>query len=237
MKTIDATDTLGTLVTEHPDLARGLEHFGLDYCCGGHRSLDDACRDAGLDPREVAAALSARDERGPEPWATLGPTELVDHVETTHHVYLREELARLVALAETVTKVHGERHPELAEVGDTLIELRADLEPHMAKEEQVLFPMIRQLMAAESAPTFHCGSLSNPISVMLTEHDRVGELLARLRVLTDDYTTPADGCASYEAYYRGLAEVEADTHLHVHKENNLLFPAVIEQEHRLAARP
>jgi regulator of cell morphogenesis and NO signaling len=226
----NATDTLGTLVTEHPELARELERLGLDYCCGGDRSLEGACRDAGLDALEVTAALNAQDSIGPAAWATMSPIELVDHLEATHHAYLHAELPRLAALAKKVTEVHGERHPELTEIGDTLVELRTDLEPHLEKEERVLFPMIRELMATETAPTFHCGSLANPISVMLVEHDRVGELLSRLREFTDGYTTPADGCASYEAFSRGLAELEADTHLHIHKENNLLFPAVTERE-------
>lgn len=237
MTTIDATHTLGALVTDHPDLAREFERLGLDYCCGGQRSLDDACREAGLDTSELASALGALGERGPEPWATMGPVELIDHLEATHHTYLREELPRLVALADKVTQIHGERHPELADARDVLLELSAEIDPHMAKEEQVLFPMVRELMAAEVAPSFHSGSLRDPISVMIAEHDQVGELLARLRLLTDDYTAPADGCASYEAYSRGLADLEGDTHLHIHKENNVLFPAVLERERNLAKRP
>ena len=230
MTGVNATDTLGAIVTEHPDRARELERRGLDYCCGGDRSLEGACRDAGLDALEVTAALNSQDAHGPAAWATMSPIELIDHLEATHHAYLHAELPRLGALAEKVTEAHGERHPELTEIGDTLVELRTDLEPHLAKEEHVLFPMIRELMASETAPAFHCGSLANPISVMLVEHDRVGELLSRLRGLTDGNTTPADGCSSYGAFSRGLAELEADTHLHVHKENNLLFPAVIERE-------
>ncbi len=108
--------------------------------------------------------------------------------------------------------------------------LRADLEPHLAKEERMLFPMIRELVSSPVPPRFHCGSLRNPISVMLAEHDRAGDLLAGLRSLTSGFEVPDDGCASYRALYDGLAELEADTHLHVHKENNLLFPAVVAME-------
>jgi regulator of cell morphogenesis and NO signaling len=104
----------------------------------------------------------------------------------------------------------------------------------MLKEERVLFPMIRELVAADSAPTFHCGTLRHPISVMLREHETVGELLRQLRSLTNGYQPPPDGCASYAACFRGLAELEADTHLHVHKENNLLFPMVVRMEEQLA---
>ena len=155
---------------------------------------------------------------------------LVDHIETTHHRYLWDELPRVTALVDKIVSVHGERHPELTEIATCFAEVRADLEPHMAKEERVLFPMIRQLATASEVPTFHCGSLRNPIAVMLSEHDAVGDLLARLRLLTDGYTPPADGCATYVACFSAMAELEADTHLHIHKENNVLFPLVVRLE-------
>jgi regulator of cell morphogenesis and NO signaling len=164
----------------------------------------------------------------------MGPAELVDHIESTHHRYLHEELPRLAALTQKVVGVHGGRHPELREVEATYAELQADLEPHLMKEERVLFPMIRELAESRTLPSFHCGSISNPISMMLLEHDRAGELLAALRELTDGYQPPADGCASYRALYTGLEELEADTHLHVHKENNILFPAVVALEDELS---
>jgi regulator of cell morphogenesis and NO signaling len=233
MTVIDTDLTLGTLVTEHPTLARELERLGLDYCCRGRRSLEDACRDQGLDPATVAAALgeAAATDAGPDDWATMGPAELVDHLEATHHAYLWRELPRIEALADKVTTVHGAHHPELVAVRDAVRELRTELEPHLAKEERVLFPFIRRLAAdGVAAPAPGGGSVRNPIAVMLREHDRAGDLLDRLRALTGGYVPPADGCASYREYYRTLAEVEADTHLHVHKENNLLFPAVVALE-------
>jgi regulator of cell morphogenesis and NO signaling len=226
--------TLADLVTAHPGAARTLERHGLDYCCHGDRSLVDACRTAGLDPEVIAAELSTDElAGGPEPWAHLGVAALVDHVEAVHHRFLWEELPRVGELVGKVVGVHGERHPELAEVATVFAVLRAELEPHLAKEEQVLFPMIRQLADATTPPTFHCGRISTPISVMLREHDQAGELLAELRALTDGYRAPDDACASYRACYEGLAGIEADTHLHVHKENNVLFPAVVELERQL----
>lgn len=231
---IDPSTTLAELVTQRPALARELERRSLDYCCGGQRSLADACARRGLDVEETAAALEAVGSPDPAPWATFGPAELVDHLEATHHAYLHEELPRLTALSEKVAQVHGSRHPELHEVLRLTRELRDDLEPHLAKEERVLFPMIRELATADgTSPDFHCGSVANPISVMMVEHDRAGDLLAALRAVTDDYTIPDDACASYTALYLGLEELEADTHLHVHKENNLLFPAVIALEAEL----
>jgi regulator of cell morphogenesis and NO signaling len=233
MDTIEATTALSELVTQRPGSAAVLEALGLDYCCGGAHSLAEACAAAGLDVDEVVARLAEESPaESPAEWASFGPSELVDHLERTHHVYLGQALPRVSELLGRVTDTHAERHPELREVRATFDELRSDLGPHLAKEERVLFPMIRELYASEEAPTFHCGSLQNPISVMCFEHDRAGELLARLRGLTSDYTPPSDGCASYEALYSALAELEADTHLHIHKENNLLFPTVVAEELR-----
>jgi regulator of cell morphogenesis and NO signaling len=228
--------TLGELVTATPGAARVFERHGLDYCCGGQRSLGEACAEVQVESTDVLEEIAALED-GPAPdWPAMGPTELVDHLEATHHEYLNAELPRLSALAEKVAGVHGERHPELAEVRSTFEALRGDLEPHLMKEERVLFPMIRELAASDTAPSFHCGTLRNPIGVMGTEHDRVGEMLAHLRELTDGYQAPDDGCASYRMLYAGLAELEADTHLHVHKENNLLFPAVLELENGISGR-
>ena len=222
--------TLGALVTAHPGAARVLERHELDYCCGGGARLGDACESAGIDPLVVLSELESLADEPAAPWASMGPTELIAHLESTHHQYLGSELPRLSALAEKVESVHGDRHPELADVRARFEELRADLEPHLLREERVLFPMVRELEQAATAPEFHCGTLRNPIGVMESEHDRAGELLAMLRRLTDGFEPPADGCASYRALYDGLAELEADTHLHVHKENNVLFPAVVALE-------
>ncbi len=222
--------SLAELALATPAGAAVLERLGLDYCCGGAQTLGAACEAAGLDTDVVLAELAAAPAEPPPAWASMAPDELVDHLEATHHRYLHEALPRLDALAAKVAGVHGERHPELAEVARLVTEIRADLEPHLAKEEQVLFPMIRELTRSETAPAFHCGSLRNPILVMLREHDRAGELLAALRTTSRSYEVPADGCPSYHALYDGLAELEADTHQHVHVENNVLFPAVLALE-------
>ena len=242
MTTIDTSTTLGDLVTAHPKLAGELERRGLDYCCGGHRSLGEASRTAGLDPIIVAAELTdavadaeAGGDDGAPPWAAMGIVQLTEHIVDTHHRYLWEELPRVEALADKIAGVHGDRHPELAEVLRLVTELRTDLEQHLAKEERVLFPAIRALAADSPVPEFPFGRVANPIGMMLLEHDRAGDLLADLRRVTDGYQVPDDGCSSYEACYRALAEVEADTHLHVHKENNVLFPAVLRVEDERSA--
>lgn len=236
MTTFTTDSTLADIVTANPSLARVLEDRGLDYCCGGTATLHEACATQQLDTDDVLAELTAGavGETAPD-WATMNVSELVDHLEGTHHRYLWDEMPRLTALADKVLAVHGERHPELAEIASCYGTLRADLEPHLNKEEQMLFPMVRELAAANGVLALDRGSLKNSISVLLSEHDTVGELLAQLRELTSGYQTPADGCASYAALFAGLAELEADTHLHVHKENNVLFPAVVALEQRLAS--
>lgn len=235
MNPVETNIALSELVTRRPDSAPVLEALGLDYCCGGSQSLAEACADAGLDVDAVVARLTEETPAdAPAGWASLGPSELVDHIERTHHAYLGHALPRVAELLRRVTDTHAERHPELHDVRATFEELRRDLEPHLLKEEQILFPMIRELYATQEA-TFHGGSLRDPISVMRLEHDRAGELLARIRAQTSAYTPPSDGCSSYEALYTALAELEADTHLHIHKENNLLFPAVIAEERGLTS--
>lgn len=224
MNRFNPSMTLGEIVTLAPSLAAELERRGFDYCCHGTRTLEAAANELGLDPRSVADQLSAtgRDAE-PAPWAALGPAALVDNIESVHHSYLWSALPRLAGLTEKIASVHGERHPELFGVRRVFGELRADLEPHLRREEQVLFPSIRQLDGTgdEIDP-----AVVDVVNELESEHETVGELLAQLRTITGGYATPADGCASYAACYQGLEELETDTHLHVHKENNVLLPAV-----------
>jgi regulator of cell morphogenesis and NO signaling len=234
MSDLTVDRTLAEVVNTEPGATRVLESFGLDYCCGGRQRLDDACATINVDPADVLDAIADLDSAPVADWNSMTPVALVDHIESTHHAYLHTELARLDGLLDKVMAAHGTRHVELDGIGTTYRMLRDDLEPHLLKEERMLFPMIRELATATERPSFHCGSIANPISVMMSEHDRVGDLLAALRLMTGDYTAPAEGCASYRALFDGLAELEADTHLHVHKENNLLFPAVVELEQRWA---
>ena len=139
-------------------------------------------------------------------------TELTEHLESTNHVYLKKALLRLVALMDKVHQAHSPRHPELTRLQTVVENLRADLEPHLLTEEQILFPLIRQLEAAQG-----------PIRVMRSEHDGAGDLLKEMRTLTNVYVVPKDGCQSFQLLYEGLKELEEDTHIHIHKENNILF--------------
>jgi len=226
MRTINPSMTLGEIVTLYPSLAADLERHGLDYCCHGARTLGAAAGEVGVDAQAVADELSAaRIDEPPAAWASLGPADLADHIEAVHHRYLWAELPRISTLVDKIVNVHGDRHHELAEVQRLYGELRADLEPHLIREEQVLFPMVRRSATATDASASDIEHLAEQIGALSTEHEAVGALLEELRRVTDGYVTPADGCASYAACYRALAHLEADTHLHVHKENNVLFPA------------
>ena len=221
----DLQTPLGQVVADNPATARTLDRLGLDYCCHGRRSLASACAEAGLDPAAVAAELDALPAGGDRSWMGLDPLSLADHIVEQHHRYLTEELPLLDALAEKVLSVHGANHPELTDVRALVAALRADLEPHLLKEERVLFPAIAALAAGPRR--FPFGPLSNPVGMMLAEHEQAGDLLAALRGATAGYAVPDDACASYRSLYQRLEALEADTHLHIHKENEVLFPAAL----------
>jgi regulator of cell morphogenesis and NO signaling len=221
------------IVIANPATARVFEQHRIDFCCHGRRPLDEACSEAGVATAGVIDELALVDS----PRQTAPPTDiggLIGYVVSTHHTYLRRELPRLSALMDKVVAAHGKNHPEVGSVRRLLAEVSADLLPHLEKEEQVLFPLTIRLLGAVGPLDFHCGSLGNPIRVMLAEHDRVGELLAELRSASADYNPPADACPTWRALYAGLAELESDTFRHVHLENNLLFPAISELEARFA---
>jgi regulator of cell morphogenesis and NO signaling len=238
MNFLDVHSNVGQLVRDRPARARVFERLGIDYCCGGKRPLDEVCRDRGLDLDRVLDELAGEDGRAlaaePVDWSAAPMSELADHIEATHHAYLRRELPRLDGLMEKVVAAHAARHAELWDLLAVFRGLKRELESHMLKEELVLFPMVRQLQQATERPRFHCGSVANPIAVMEHEHDSAGVALARLRALTGGYAAPADACHTYRALLDGLAELEADLHLHIHKENNILFPRAHEAEAALA---
>jgi len=238
MSAISVHDTVGEVVARHPALSRTLEAVGVDYCCGGKRTFEEACRQKGLDPQAFVAQLEqAAAEDGQEPVidaAAMDLAELADHIEQTHHAWLREELPRLEALTSRVASVHGDEDPRLVEVRETLHAMSAELTAHMAKEELILFPIIRKLAASETLPVLHCGSVANPIRQMELEHHDAGDALERMRTLTDEYTPPSWACNTYRAMLEALDRLERDMHQHVHKEDNVLFPKAAQLEATLA---
>ncbi|WP_306590136.1 iron-sulfur cluster repair di-iron protein [Geothrix sp. 21YS21S-4] len=229
---------VGELVMARPEAMRYFEGLGIDYCCGGHRTLAEACRAAGQAPEAVLKGLEALElpmagVPSLRDWKAASLTDLIGHIIATHHEYLRTELPRLDVLMAKVLAVHQERHPELARVGEIFRALAGDLMPHLIKEEQILFPYIQRMEKGEAGSSCF-GSVQSPIRVMEMEHEAVGGLLAELRELTSAYAVPADGCATFRALYDGLETLERDLHLHIYLENQVLHPraAALEAELR-----
>jgi regulator of cell morphogenesis and NO signaling len=218
MPTLTEERTVGEIAAELPASVRIFEKYDIDYCCGGRISLADACSRHGIAPTRLIEELDAAQlpSSGAAPdWQTASLTDLIDHILTKHHAWLKSELPRLSRLQYKVTAAHGAAHGDsLVPQGETFEALRQELEAHMMKEEMVLFPMIRA----------GSGSVTNPIRVMEHEHDSAGLALDRMRAVTGNYALPADACNSYRALYAGLQELEADLHQHIHLENNILFP-------------
>lgn len=229
---IDRTTTVAELVVDRPSRARLFEKLGLDYCCGGKRSLAEACAERGLDLDTVIAVLEADDgaaEGEAEDWSRAPIGGLLDHIAGEHHALLRRELPRLSALLEKVERAHAGEQPELRETRAVFEDLRGELEAHMEKEEQVLFPACRRVEAGLPAPPY----VASAISVMEAEHARAGSALERLRELTGGYDLSRALCNTHRATVDGLRELELDLHQHIHEENNILFPRV---EEMLAAQ-
>lgn len=227
------TQTVGELVRDNPARSRVFEDYSIDYCCGGKTLLEVACRERGLDPEQVAGHLAQIDEELPRTGdnaAGMSLTDLADHIEASHHAYLRNELPRLEVLAGRVAKAHGGHDPRLTRVREVLASFSAEMEHHMTKEERMLFPIIRSLEVGDRPRTYSFGSIANPIRIMESEHDRSGDALAQMRELTDGFNRSFAQCNTHLALLEGLATLERDTHQHVHKENSILFPRAVELE-------
>lgn len=236
--TLSLEATVGALVASKPARSRIFEQLGIDYCCGGKIPLAEACQKKGLDPQATLRMLGALDAVTASATSTVDPANLTlsalaDHIVQTHHAYLRTELPRLDTITEKVARVHGQHDPRLVEVRAAFVELAEEMTTHMAKEENVLFPMIRQLEASRDLTALHCGSLAHPIQQMEKEHESAGGGLARMRELSDNFTPPVWGCNTYRAMLDGLSQLEQDLHQHVHKENNILFPQALALEAQL----
>jgi regulator of cell morphogenesis and NO signaling len=233
-----AERTVRELGVGNPGATRVFERLGIDYCCGGNQTLEQACQGRNLSVDEVrnslqAAQHSAEAGREDRAWQTEPLGNLVSHITNTHHKYTREEIARLGPLFAKVCSVHG-NHPELLRLRDVFAGLSRELTTHLMKEEMVLFPYIIRMEEAviEKAPNLPppFGTVQNPVSMMEHEHDSAGNALRTLRETSRGYTAPPDACVSYQTLYKALAEFEADLHQHIHLENNILFPRAIKME-------
>jgi regulator of cell morphogenesis and NO signaling len=229
--------TVGEIVARDFRTAGVFEKFGIDFCCGGQRSLADACQAAAVDPVNVGRALEAippPDHETDNHVMRWPAARLIDHIVDTHHAYVRSALPTICAHLAKLVDVHGSRHPELRRIAAAFEEVNRDMRQHMKKEECVLFPYIRELAAGNDAPfSSPFGTVENPIRMMRREHQQAGDELRLIRTLANDYVAPADGCTTYRVTFAELAQFEQDLHRHVHLENNVLFPKAIELERRL----
>jgi regulator of cell morphogenesis and NO signaling len=231
--------TVRVWAVENPAATRIFEKFGIDYCCGGNQSLEQACDKARVSVDQVLDSLemaeeSTRATQQVRDWKRELLSALIAHIQTTHHAYTREEIVRLRALLQKVCSVHGKNHPELFEIQATFSGLAQELTTHLMKEEMVLFPYIERMEEAviQKEPVLPApfGTVENPVAMMEHEHDSAGNALRAIRKSSGEFTTPADACVSYQTLYRALAAFEADLHQHIHMENNILFPRAIAME-------
>lgn len=227
---ITETTTIAEIATALPSSVRVFQRHNIDFCCGGRKPLGDVCRNQGLTFEAIAGEIEASGASrltSDRDWSGVALHSLISHIQTTYHEPLREELSRLEMMAAKVAAVHGNKDPRLTRVSKIVAELSADLRGHMEKEDLILFPGIEAVEAGRRAVT----RIEGPISAMEHEHDRAGALLAELRETTGGYQPPEWGCATLRALYHGLAELEAAMHVHVHLENNVLFPRALRLLH------
>jgi regulator of cell morphogenesis and NO signaling len=233
------TKTVREVALENPAAARVFERLSIDYCCGGGKSLEEACLASHLSLDEVLDALDAaadteRASQKERNWGKEPLSELIAHIDETHHKFTRAEIERLGPLFDKVCAAHGKNHPELLQLRAIFRGLAQELTSHLMKEEAVLFPYVIRMEEAVIGrepilpPPF--GTVQNPIFMMEHEHDSAGEALRALRKASRDYEPPAEACTSYKTLYRALEAFEADLHRHIHLENNILFPRALEME-------
>ncbi|WP_375056090.1 iron-sulfur cluster repair protein YtfE [Zobellella sp. DQSA1] len=215
--------SLGSIARDLPGATRILHQHRLDFCCGGHTLLREALAERGLDGAELLAqleALPAQQDSGRN-WAQAGTADLIDYILTRYHAVHREQLVELLRLARRVEAVHGDSPDCPTGLADHLDAMRQELESHMQKEEQILFPMLRRDLFEPAR---------GPISVMRMEHDDHGQALVRLLELTHHLSLPAEACNTWQALYAGIDELHTDLMQHIHLENNILFQPSPRQE-------
>jgi regulator of cell morphogenesis and NO signaling len=235
-------ETIGEMVTKDYRRAQVFKNFGIDFCCGGKKTIAEVCNTKGINPEQVNEALGAISDDAPaseNDYLKWDMGFLADFIVNTHHQYIKDDTGFITELAVKVAKVHGDQHPELIQVAEIFTGLADDLMLHIRKEERVLFPFIKELANVQKnggqIPENSLGEVSAPIQMMEAEHEQAGEALAHIRELTGNFRLPEGACASYTILFKKLAEYEDDLHRHVHLENNVLFPKAIlaEKNYRL----
>lgn len=233
-------ETVGEVVAKDYRKAQVFKKLGIDFCCGGKKTLSEVSSKKGISVDQLKSELAAIDRQDSNPSANFDKWDigfLTDYIINTHHQYVKDNSAFMIELAEKVARVHGGSHPEVIKVAEIFVAIAKDLGLHLMKEEKILFPYIKELIelkkTGEKVKEVPFGEVSNPIQLMESEHEQAGEDLVAIRELTSDYTLPADACTSYRILYKKLEEFENDLHQHVHLENNILFPKAIELEKEL----
>ncbi|MBL0331223.1 MAG: iron-sulfur cluster repair di-iron protein [Bacteroidetes bacterium] len=226
--------TIGELVAKDFRKAEIFKKYNLDFCCGGKKTVTQACNEQKVDYMAVEKELSILDMVKTTPSQKFDEWNLdflVDYILNTHHEYVKKAIPLLIEYTSKVAKVHGDNHPEVITIAQKFNEAAEELNGHMSKEEQILFPYIKKLVLAKSnklqTPNTAFGTIKNPIHMMEVEHDVVGDIFKEIRELTNNYMPPEDSCATYKVSYLKLKEFEEDLHQHIHLENNILFPKSI----------
>ncbi|HZW62210.1 MAG TPA: iron-sulfur cluster repair di-iron protein [Flavobacteriaceae bacterium] len=228
---------IGQFVAEDYRTAAIFSKYNIDFCCKGHRTLEEVCEkkeiDADILLDELNAVLNASVNTAID-YKSWPLDLLAEYIEKKHHRYVEQHIPVLRKFLDKLCKVHGERHPELYEINELFTASAGELSAHMKKEELILFPFIKKMVKATldgkpvEAP--HFGKINNPIAMMMQEHDNEGERFRQIAALTDNYTPPADACNTYRVTFAMLDEFEKDLHLHIHLENNILFPKAAKLE-------
>jgi regulator of cell morphogenesis and NO signaling len=236
----DSVETIGEMVTKDYRKAQVFKKFGIDFCCGGKKSVEEVCRTKGLDASLVKAELNSLGEQlqgSGHNFNTWQLDFLADYIVNTHHDYVKTNVSFITELANKVARVHGQTHPETIQIAFIFNEVGKDLILHMMKEEKIVFPFVRNLIAkgknGSEAPAETFDSIETPTQMMEVEHEQAGEAMVAIRELTSDYTLPEGACTSYTLLYKKLEEFENDLFNHVHLENNILFPKAIALEKEL----
>jgi len=230
---------VGELVAQDYRAAAIFKQNKIDFCCNGHRSIAEACEQKKIDSKEIIEKLNeatAANENSNIDYSSWPIDLLVDYIEKKHHRFVKEKIKEITPFLHKVVRVHGGRHPELLDIEELFKESCEDFAEHMEKEEEVLFPYIREMVKAKQNGTniqAPFGTVQNPINMMMSEHDAEGERFRKIAELSNNYTPPIDACSTYKVTFSLLKEFEEDLHLHIHLENNILFPKAIKIEEKL----
>ena len=229
-KNIEQT-SIGEIVAADFRTAEIFRKAGIDFCCGGKNSLSSVCNEKGIKIDFLKSELKKVEESPRIPSLDFDAWSLdflCDYIVNTHHNYVLKTLPELVFYTTKIAQVHGEHHPELVEVAELFSKINGELLQHLKKEEEVLFPAIRNAVKEDSAK--QKGVITEEITRMWGEHEFAGGAMDKIRQITCDYSVPADGCNTYQVTFRLLEQFEDDLHIHVHLENNILFPKALETD-------